>query len=308
MRNTLLVALFTVMAATGRPATAGAPAVVTSILPVHSLVAAVMRGVGEPVLLVSGSGSPHHYALKPSQAQALQSADLVFWVGEDLESFLVKPMQTVGSGAISVPLSEAPDIVRHAYRDLSGDRKLNQSSHRHTHTIQAIDPHFWLDPENAVRWLTVIADQLAERDPDNRLIYRQNASAQMAQIEELSEQIAARLEGLQAIPFAVFHDGYRYFEARYGLQSVAAITLSPEAQPSAERIRRIGRILSETQAVCVFSEPQFPPKLVKTVTEGLTVREGVLDPLGSQLVTGPELYLELLEQMTMSFEQCLKAK
>lgn len=306
MRNTFLAALFVVLTATGRPAIADGLAVVTSILPVHALVASVMRGVGEPVLLVSGSGSPHHYALKPSQAQALQGADVVFWVGEDLESFLVKPLQTVGSTAKSVPLSEVPDLVRHPYRDLAGDRRLNHSSHRHAHAMQSIDPHFWLDPENAIRWLTVIADRLAEHDPDNRLIYQRNANAEIAQIELLSAQIARRLEGLQTVPFAVFHDGYRYFEARYGLQSVAAITLSPEAQPSAERVRRIARILSETQAVCVFSEPQFPPRLVKTVTEGLTVREGVLDPLGSQLTEGSGLYLELLEQMTTSFEQCLR--
>lgn len=308
MRNALLGTLFVLTTLLGPSAVAGTPHVVTSILPVHALVASVMQGVGQPTLLVSGSGSPHHFALRPSQAQQLQTADVVFWVGADLESFLVKPMQTVGAGALSVPLSEASSLIRYPYRDLSGGRRLNHATHMHTHGLQAIDPHFWLDPDNAIIWLAVIADHLSDIDPANASTYVRNAQQHGAQIQQMKAQIAARLSDLRGIPFAVFHDGYRYFEERFGLQAVAAVTLSPEAQPSAERMRRIARVLSETGAVCVFAEPQFPPKLVKTVTEGLAVREGMLDPLGSQLTEGPGLYLELLAQMTMSFEQCLKGE
>ena len=69
-----------------------APKVVVSIVPIHSLVAGVMKGVGEPSLLIPVGTSPHTYNLKPSDARSLQSADLVVWVGEGLENYLQKPL------------------------------------------------------------------------------------------------------------------------------------------------------------------------------------------------------------------------
>src|SRR5512134_3780065 len=78
--------------ASGRAADPGAPAVVVSIMPIHSLIASVMQGVGEPTLLVKGAASPHTASLRPSEAAALQRADVIFWIGADMETFLAKPL------------------------------------------------------------------------------------------------------------------------------------------------------------------------------------------------------------------------
>jgi len=281
------------------------PVVVTSIAPVHSLVSAVMAGVGSPQLLVTGANSPHHFALKPSQASALASADLVVWVGEDLERFLVKPMQTVAADAQSLPLSTVSGLTRYPYRDLAADRRLN-SAHRHQH--DEIDPHQWLDPVNAVIWVTAITEALSVLDPDHATTYQINSQRLITQIDAARVSIAARLVPLAQVPFVVFHDGYHYFEARFGLQAIAAITLTPESQPGVDRLRRIQETIREAGAVCVFTEPQFPKRLVETVTDGLDVRIGLLDPLGAATSESALSYLDLLEQMTMSFERCLGGK
>lgn len=100
------------------PATALADVnVVASIKPVHSLVAAVMEGVGEPGLIVEGAGSPHTYAMKPSQAQMLEDANLVFWVGPGIETFLEKPLETIGTSATAVELMDASDLVKLPIRE-----------------------------------------------------------------------------------------------------------------------------------------------------------------------------------------------
>jgi len=280
--------------------------VVTSILPVHALVASVMQGLGEPLLLLSGGASPHHYALKPSQASALQAADVVFWVGPDLENFLLKPVQTIVAPGASVALADTSGLTRYPYRDLADDLKWNANTHRHSHASQGMDPHLWLDPHNAIVWLREIAEQLARRDPENRSRYELNAQQMIDQIEQKSAEITSRLAGLETRPFVVFHDGYRYFEERFGMQAAGSITLSPELQPSAERIQRVSRLIRQSKAVCIFSEPQFPTKLVQTVTNGLPIRREVLDPLGTNIAAGSSLYLELLERMTTSFEACLR--
>ena len=281
--------------------------VVTSIKPVHSLVSAVMAGVGEPSLLVKGAGSPHTYALKPSQAQLLQDAELVFWMSHDLEAFLENSIESIATNAKSVPLMEAHGLTKLAFREGGAFDSHDHDDHddHDEHAHHGEDPHVWLDPVNAKAMVHEIEEALVEADPSNAAAYEANAEALMSRLDDLVAEIDAELEPVKGRGYVVFHDAYQYFEARFGVSAVGSITVSPEVLPGAERVAELQDKVRDLGATCVFSEPQFEPKLVATVTENTNAGTGVLDPLGASIKDGPDLYFTLIRNMAKSLKDCL---
>lgn len=287
------------------PASA-APKVMASIKPVQSLVASIMQGVGEPGLIVSGSGSPHTYALKPSDAAALQDAQLIFWVGHDLEAFLEKPLATLGSKAETIALMEAPGVETLPVRegngfDAHGDEPADGAAH-HDET----DGHIWLDPRNAEAMAREIARVLAKADPANAKAYDDNAVKLVSDIEALDLEAATLTAPLKGKGFITFHDAYQYFEHRFGLASVGAISIHPETPPGALGMAAIRKRIAEGKVQCVFAEPQFDNKLVDVILEGSSARSATLDPLGANLDPGPSLYGTLIRTLTRSLADCLQ--
>lgn len=298
--------------------------VVTSIKPVHSLVAAVMQGVGTPDLIVEGAGSPHTYALKPSQAKQLQEADLVFWMSHDLEAFLEKSIDGIATKAVSVPLMESRGLMTLGFReggafddhghdehddhdehDKDDDHDHEKHDDHDEHDHGEVDPHVWLDPENAKAMVHEIEEALAKADPANAATYESNAEAVMAKLDSLVAEIDSELQPVKGRGYIVFHDAYQYFENRFGVSAIGSITVSPEVLPGAERISDLQEKVRSLDATCVFSEPQFEPKLVATVTENTNARTGVLDPLGAAIDKGPNLYFTLIRNMASSLKNCL---
>jgi zinc transport system substrate-binding protein len=298
--------------------------VVTSIKPVHSLVAAVMQGVGTPDLIVEGAGSPHTYALKPSQAKQLQEADLVFWMSHDLEAFLEKSIDGIATKAVSVPLMESHGLMTLGFReggafddhghdehddhdehDKDDDHDHEKHDDHDEHDHGEVDPHVWLDPENAKAMVHEIEEALAKADPANAATYESNAEAVMAKLDSLVAEIDSELQPVKGRGYIVFHDAYQYFENRFGVSAIGSITVSPEVLPGAERISDLQEKVRSLDATCVFSEPQFEPKLVATVTENTNARTGVLDPLGTAIDKGPNLYFTLIRNMASSLKNCL---
>lgn len=278
------------------------PKVVASIPPLHSLVAAVAEGVTEPHLLVRGGTSPHAYALRPSDMRALAEADVVFWIGPQLESFLPKPL---GSAKVhSVAVTELDGVQLLASADEGGPAHADERAHGHDHD-EDIDPHVWLDPANAAAAVQAVAATLERLDPGNAARYRANRQRTLDRLTNLEQEMRRQLAPVQATPYVVFHDGYRYLESRLGLNGVGAVTLSPERRPGARRIAEIRDTVRALRARCVFAEPQFRPALVKVVLEDTGARYGVLDPLGSDLEPGPDLYFRLMENLATSMHDCL---
>lgn len=291
-----------------------APSVIVSIKPVHSLVAGVMEGIGEPELLIDGAASPHAYSLRPSQARALERADVVFWIGHELEAFLEKPIETLGGDARVVSLSDADGLFLLPFREGGGfedhDHAAGEARNHDVHAghgrdDDAVDMHIWLDPENAKAMVDEIRAALADADPANAERYASNAQALQQRLAGLTTDLEARLAPVRDRPFLVFHDGYHYFENRFGLAAAGAITLNPEIMPGAERLSVIRERLEAYKNACVFAEPQFEPKIVSVVIEGTNARSAVLDPLGASIESGPDLYFTLLQQMADSFRNCL---
>ena len=299
--------------------------VVTSIKPIHSLVSAVMEGVGEPSLLVKGAGSPHTYSLKPSQAKQLQEADLVFWMGHDLEAFLENSIESVATNAKSVSLMDSHGLIKlefregaafedhgdhddhkkddHGHDDHDDHKKDDHGHDDHGHT--ETDPHVWLDPVNAKALVHEIEEALIEADPANASAYEANAETMMFRLDNLVAEIDAELQPVKGRGYVVFHDAYQYFENRFGVSAVGSITVSPEVLPGAERVAELREKVRNLDATCVFSEPQFEPKLVMTITENTNAGTGVLDPLGASIADGPELYFTLIRNMAKSLKDCL---
>lgn len=285
---------------------AEAPKVVASIKPLHSLVSAVMDGVGVPALIVEGTGSPHAYALKPSQATTLQQADAVFWIGEGLENFLVKPLSTLSNNASIIALVKVPGVELLKVKEADPGEPAETKDHDHSHG--AMDMHLWLDPQNAKAMTVAIADALSKKDPANQQAYQANAVAATKRLDALSTDMATLLGPEKGKPFVMFHDGYQYFEARFGLEEAGSIVLNPDVPPSAERIKAIRQKVQKSGAVCIFSEPQFEPRIIQTVVEGTGAKTAALDPLGADIPAGPDQYFQMLQNMGTSFAKCMSSK
>ena len=282
--------------------------VVVSIKPLHSLVSAVMDGIETPKLIVDGAASPHTYNLKPSNASDLQSADIVFWFGHDLEAFLEKPLDALASKAKIVSVLKIKGIETLSPRESGTFEHHDHGNQGDTHTVpegEEIDAHVWLDPENAKVITQQIAATLSEVDPGHATQYASNAEKEIAKLKALEQQIAKMVAPVRNKPFIVFHDAYQYFEQRFGVNVAGSITVSPDTTPGAARISEIHKKVIELGATCVFAEPQFEPKLVKVVMEGTPARTGVLDPEAANLTEGPQLYSDLLTNIANSLVECL---
>lgn len=286
----------------------GEPRVVVSIGPIHSLVAGVMEGVAEPELLIPAGASPHTYSLKPSDARALSRADLVVWVGPELEAVLGRPLHTLAGNAQTLALLEVAGMellpAREAGRLHKEEEKGGHGEgdgHRHGD----VDTHLWLSPHNARRLAAAVAEQLAGLDPENAGRYRSNAEALDGDIVQLEQELGRRLAPLKGQRYIVFHDAYRYFEKAFELHPAGAIAVSPEKRPGARRIIEIRQAIRESGARCVFSEPQFRPDIVDVVLEDSGARHGVLDPLGVGLPPGKEQWFKLMQGLADNLSACL---
>lgn len=270
--------------------------VLATIKPVHSLVGAVMGR--SPELLIQGAQSEHAYALKPSDARRIEAAKLIFEIGPDLETYLERGLATLAPHATVVVLERAPGVRllparRGGLWEDGGDGD------------GPIDPHIWLDPENAVAMTRAIAAALSKTDPAKATLYAANARREIGMLAALERELEAGLAPLRGRPYLVFHDGYQYFERRFGLAALGAVTVAPDRPIGPRRVSLLRARIARGDIACVFREPQFPPALIDTLVDGSAARSGVLDPLGAALAPGADLYPKLLRGLNASLAACL---
>ncbi len=282
--------------------------VLASIKPVHSLVSAVMQGVGEADLIIRGRASPHDFSLRPSDARNIQNADVIFMIGDAMETSLAHSIASLGHNARVIRLSEIEGLMRLPLRE-GATFEGHDGHHHHGHEDEAdtgdFDMHIWLDPANARVMVRAIAEALSLADADNAEAYAANSNATVARLDELQAQLSADLTPVRERAFFVFHDAYHYFEDRFGLLSAGAASVSPDRSPGARRIRQLRDRITDLGVVCVMTEPQFNAKFVGVIVEGSPARLGVVDPLGALLDSGPGMYFTLLRDMAASFAECL---
>ena len=291
--------------------------VVASIKPIHSLASYLMDGVGKPDLIVDGYNSPHGFALKPSHAKMLQNADLIFWVGEDLETFLEKPLKSIAKKAEKIELMEIKGVKKLEFRERNifeghddhghddhkehGHKEDKHDDH-HEHAHGEHDPHIWLDPINAKAILSEMAEHLIEKDPNNESAYKANLKKAHKALDNLTKKVKSELKG--DFKSLVFHDAYQYFEKRFNVNVLGAFTVNTDVLPGAEQLAEIREIIEHEKVTCVFSEPQFNPDIIKAVAKDTNIKTGVIDPLGATLDPGKDLYFDLIRNMYASFKSC----
>jgi zinc transport system substrate-binding protein len=307
----VLISLFIVFVLAIPNADAAPLKVMVTIKPLHSLVAGVMEGAGTPSLLVDGHTSPHEFQLKPSQMQRMEQADIVFYMDKEFETFLQSALTSLPSTTQTVALSDTAGLhilpSRHGGVWEEPEHHESEDAHasHHHHHTGTLDPHLWLDPDNARLMVARIAVILAERDPAHQAIYAANAKTMQTRIAELDAKVKQELAGLEQTPFIVFHDAYQYLEAHYGLRAVGSMTLEPDESPSPARIQQLRTALQTAQVTCVFHEPYFSDRLVKTIIEGSNAHIGELDPEATTLEPGAGLYETLLRGLVDNMKQCL---
>jgi zinc transport system substrate-binding protein len=321
--------------------------VIASIKPLHSLVSYVMDGVGTPGILVDGSSSPHTFQLKPSHATMLQEADIVFWIGEDLESFLETPLESIAKNSKHITLMESDEIELLKFReknifgghddhddheghddhddheghddhdeheehddheghdehdehaDEHGDE---HDDHHDGHAHGEHDIHFWLDPEIAKTIVKIVTRELSELDPTNASTYKSNSAKALNEINQLISDAKSKIN--KDAKYVVFHDAYQYFEKRFGVEVIGALTVNPEVLPGAKQLAEIREVIEHENVNCLFSEPQFNPSIAETIAKDTGVKAAVIDPLGAELEPGKDLYFDLIGDIASSFESC----
>ena len=295
--------------------------VITSIKPIHSLVSYVMDGIGAPDILVDGSSSPHTFQLKPSHATMLQEADVIFWIGEDLESFLETPLESIARNSKHIALMESDEIKLLKFReknifsghddhdeheehaDEHGDEHEGHGDHdEHGHAHGEYDMHFWLDPEIAKTIIKIVTRELSELDPTNASTYKSNSIKALNEIDQLISNAKSKIN--RDAKYVVFHDAYQYFEKRFGVEVIGALTVNPEVLPGAKQLAEIREVIEHENVNCLFSEPQFNPSIAETIARDTGIKAAILDPLGAELDPGRDLYFDLIGDIASSFESC----
>jgi len=300
--------------------------VVVSIKPIHSLASYLMEGINKPDLIVDGYSSPHGFALKPSHAKMLQEADIIFYVGEGLENFLEKPLKSIAKKAEKIELMETKGLKKIKFRernifdnhdedghkeddhddhghDEDGHKEDDHDDHGHEgHAHGEYDPHIWLDPENAKVILNEMSEHLIENDEKNASIYKSNLNKALKDIDKLLKSVKSELN--KDFKSIVFHDAYQYFEARFNVNVLGAFTVNTDVMPGAEQLSEIRKIIEHDKVSCIFSEPQFNPDIIKAVAKDMSIKTGVLDPLGATLDPGKDLYFNLIKNISASFKNC----
>ena len=314
--------------------------VVTTIKPLHSLVSSVMKGIGEPSLIIEGTNNPHTFVFKPSHAKMIEEADIIFWIGEDLEAFMEKPLDSLAEKAQVISFMELSSIEKLKFReknifddhdghedeheghededdhghkddDHDDDHDGHEDEHEghdddhndaHAHAHGEFDAHIWLDPVNAKKMVLEIAHELSDLDPNNKVKYENNANATIKSLDELVDSNKKILS--KDISYVVFHDAYQYFEKRFGVIPAGALTLNPDVLPGAKQIADIQDVINDKGIKCIFSEPQYNPKIIETIGNDMKISTGVMDPLGAYIDAGPSMYSDLINGIANSIKDC----
>ena len=279
--------------------------VLTSIKPLQLIAAAVQDGVAIPEVLLPPGASPHNYALRPSDVRKVQSVDLVYWIGPDMEGFLPRVLK--GRTLPSVAVQDLPGLKLRRFAEDSHSHAEEADEHDHDHRPGSLDAHLWLSPVNARVIATKMAADLSAADPENAPRYQSNLKAFDERLDALDLRLKARLAGIAGKPYFVFHEAFDYFEDAYGLKHTGVFSVAAEVQPGAQHVAAMRTRLQEVGKTCVFSEPPLRPRLAETLVAGLPVKLAELDALGGYTPATAQGYEQVLEKLGNDLAGCLES-
>ncbi|MFQ1653499.1 zinc ABC transporter substrate-binding protein ZnuA [Aeromonas veronii] len=307
-----IIALFTALLAVSLPVRA--IEVLTTIKPLGFIAAAITDGVSEPKVLLPTGASPHDFSLRPSDIRSINSADLVVWVGPELEGFMAKPLAN-HPHALTLTQVEGMPLFNYATQDSHGSHDHDDHDHaarehgdhdegHEGHHHEGVDPHIWLGPTQAKVIAKAIASELGKLDPANQARYDANLAAFDTKVDARDKVIAGQMKAVNEKGYFVFHEAYGYWERHYGMSSKGHFTVSPERRPGAKTLVDIRKALEEKQASCIYAEPQFSPAVIESVARNTGAKVLLLDEVGEQVPLGPDGYPQFMQQLADAFAQC----
>lgn len=279
--------------------------VISSVKPIGFITQAIASGITDAEILLPDGASPHTYSLKPSDLKNIKSAELVIWVGEDMETFMPTLLKNIDKQK-QIELMDIPEIkslLRTNHDDFSHE-EINHHQSDHDHHGE-YDEHIWLSPEIAKIIAQSIHDKLIILYPDKKIKIDENLNEFTIKLSETELNIAKKLINVQNRGYFVFHDAYGYFESQFKLKNLGSFTINPAVQPGAQKVYAIQQKLKEHQAVCVFIEPQFSPAVIEKLVNGTNVRIGELNPLGTDIMPSKDAYFQFLMKLTQQLLDCL---
>ena len=284
--------------------------IISSVKPIAFITQAISDGVTNTDILLPDGTSPHTYSLKPSDLAKIKTAELIIWVGEDLETFMPTILKNIDKDK-QIELMDIPTI-----KSLLRTSTNNHDQHEtHTHNNDSdhdhhgeFDEHIWLSPKIAKEIAQAVHDKLISIYPNKKDIIDENLNEFTVKLAETEQNIAKKLINVQNSGYFVFHDAYGYFESQFGLKNLGSFTINPAVQPGVQTVYAIKRELKEHQAVCVFREPQFSPAVIEKIVNGTDVRIGELNPLGTDITLSKNAYSQFLLKLTQQLLDCLDKK
>ena len=312
--------------------------IVTSIKPLGFIASAIANGVTDVDVLVPTGASPHDYNLKPSDAQKLKSAEMVVWIGEDVDLFLDKSIDdldykkvlTIKDIAAIEPFlmkgehhhhhgegdaHEHGHEDHHAHEEHGHKHAHGDHDHKHDHAHEghehhhdddaSINWHVWYSPDISKVVAQRIAAKLVKQYPEKKALIEKNVSEFDRTLAETSVKIKAQLESVKDKGFYVFHDAYGYFNQAYGLNQTGYFTINPLVAPGAKTLAKIKEEIAEHKVSCLFAEPQFTPKVIESLSKATQVKVGRLDPMGDSVKAEGNPYAAFLQFTADSYSQCL---
>ncbi|SET19935.1 zinc ABC transporter substrate-binding protein ZnuA [Thorsellia anophelis] len=290
--------------------------VISSIHPIGFITEALTQNVTEHSILAPVTASPHDYTMRPSDAKALKEAELIIWVGEDLEVFMAKPISNIESTK-QLNLSEIPEIKTIIDDKVAlSENTIVEHEHEHEHEKHDVnehaghnhdrDLHIWMSPEISRIAAKAIAQRLTELHPNQSNIVNDNLAQFLTDLDKTEVELADKLSSVSQKPYFVFHDAYGYFESRFNLNRVGEFTINPTITPGVQQLAKIKETIKKDGVVCIFKEPQFTPAVVNAVVQGTGVKIGELDPVGANIQLSKNSYQEYLKSLADSYLSCLE--
>ena len=300
--------------------------VVTDIAPVHGLVERVLEGVSTPSVIIRPGSDPHHYNLRPSEAANIEKADIIFWIGPELTPWLETALDNLAGHAEHISLLDVKGVHlltggHHHGHDDRDEHKDHDDHKEHAghkdnddhkdDDDQAlkgapVDPHAWLDPENAIAWLMVIADEAAHHDPANEDLYRKNADSAAKAISEQQARIATILAAKQMPAIFAQHDAYRYFEARFDFAFTGALYDKENQAPSPAHIAELHALTHNMAKACLLAETDIENNVVQSVFKDTELYTINANPSGALQSSHDNGFFGLFDVLEEGLKGCAK--
>jgi cytochrome oxidase Cu insertion factor (SCO1/SenC/PrrC family)/ABC-type Zn2+ transport system substrate-binding protein/surface adhesin len=264
--------------------------VLVSIKPMHSIVSALMQDTAGPELLIAGEQSPLDYELTPEQRTRARTADLLIWVGPELEAGLAKSLKELQGPVQVLELLANPNLKILPSRSAG----------------QLRDAYFWLDNRNVSILVDDLCLLLQRMDPQRAHVYARNRRVLQQRLGQIDREYEFGYRGFMDGMALAYQDSLRYFEQAYALKVLDWATPSPHRPVDSARLLGLRQHVINGDARCLLLETGLPAPHLDLLTEGLDIRLGWLDSLGSRLQPGPSLYFELMEKNTRAIKDCLR--